>query len=163
MTLSIMIIYHYAECHCAECRDLFIGMLSVIILSVVRLNVVTLSVAAPDILGTYENYCEPTYITWNMDGLPVLTMLWAWQKHHFTVCGGWIWTLFLGLMRRVFCHCATATGHQGRILLPQIVWAGWVSVDRLLMLNVNISKFESIIMESLLKGNYQYGWPPCTN
>ncbi len=44
MTLSIMKLYHCAECHCAECRDLFIGMLNVIMLSVVRLNVVRLNV-----------------------------------------------------------------------------------------------------------------------
>jgi hypothetical protein len=42
MTLSIMNLFHYAECHCAECHNLFIGMLSI-----VRLNVVLLSVVAP--------------------------------------------------------------------------------------------------------------------
>jgi hypothetical protein len=36
--------FHYAECHCAECRDLFIVMRSVIMLIVVMLSVVMLSV-----------------------------------------------------------------------------------------------------------------------
>ncbi len=52
MTLSITKLFHYAECHCAECRDLFIGMLNAIMLSVnmlsiIRVNVVRLSVVAP--------------------------------------------------------------------------------------------------------------------
>jgi len=108
MTLSKMKLCHYAECHCAEYRNLFIGMLNVVMLSVVRLNVVMLSVVAPDKLGPYENYCEPTYITWNMDGWPMISMLLVWQKQHFTICGGWIWALYLGLMGQMFYHCATA-------------------------------------------------------
>ncbi len=44
MTLSIMKLCHYAECHCAEGCDLFFGMINVIILSVIRLNVIRLNV-----------------------------------------------------------------------------------------------------------------------
>jgi hypothetical protein len=40
VTLSIMKLCHYTDCHCAKCRNLFIGMLNVIRLNVVRLNVV---------------------------------------------------------------------------------------------------------------------------
>ncbi len=57
MTLSIMKLCRYVECHCAKYLDLFIGMLNVAMLSVtmlsvamlgvVRLNVVMLSVVAP--------------------------------------------------------------------------------------------------------------------
>ncbi len=52
MTLTIMKLCRYAECHCADYRNLFIGMLSVvrlsvIMLSVVMLNVVMLNVVAP--------------------------------------------------------------------------------------------------------------------
>ncbi len=44
MTLIIMRLFHYAECHCAECRDLFIIVLNVVMLRVVQLNVVMLRV-----------------------------------------------------------------------------------------------------------------------
>ena len=57
MTLSITLLYHYAECYYAECRVLFIVMLSDIVLNVIMLNVdiksvvilgvVMLSVMAP--------------------------------------------------------------------------------------------------------------------
>jgi hypothetical protein len=65
MTLSIMKLCHYAECHCAECRDLFIGMLNVVMLSVVRLNVVMLSVVRLNVVmqsvgvpNLLPNYCR---------------------------------------------------------------------------------------------------------
>jgi hypothetical protein len=51
LTLSMTILYHYAEYHCAACRILFVIlgviMLSVSKLSVFMLNVVILSVVAP--------------------------------------------------------------------------------------------------------------------
>ncbi len=43
MTLSIMIVCHYAACRCAESHDLFIVMLNVIMLNVIILNVVMLN------------------------------------------------------------------------------------------------------------------------
>ncbi len=37
MTLSITMIYHYAECHYSECHVLFIVMINVFMLSVIML------------------------------------------------------------------------------------------------------------------------------
>ncbi len=45
MTISIMILCHYGECHV-----LFIDMLNVVMLSVVRLNVVRLSVVGLNVV-----------------------------------------------------------------------------------------------------------------
>jgi hypothetical protein len=46
ITLSIIMLYHYAECRYAECHILFINMLNAIMLNVIMLNVVMLSVVA---------------------------------------------------------------------------------------------------------------------
>ncbi len=35
-------------------------------------------------------YKHQAYLYYLKLGWPVVTMLWAWQKHHFTVCGRWI-------------------------------------------------------------------------
>ncbi len=55
MTLSITMLYHYAECHYAECRFVFIVMRSVFVLIVVMLamlSVVMLGVAGPKSLAS---------------------------------------------------------------------------------------------------------------
>ncbi len=46
-TISILTLWHYAQCRCAECRNLIILMLNVIMPSVVMLSVITLSIVAP--------------------------------------------------------------------------------------------------------------------
>jgi hypothetical protein len=48
MTLSITMLFYYAECHYAECYTFFTIKLNVVMLSVVLLNVVMLSVVAPE-------------------------------------------------------------------------------------------------------------------
>ncbi len=46
-TLSITMLYHYADCHYADCCILFIVMLGAFMLSVVMLSVAMLSVVMP--------------------------------------------------------------------------------------------------------------------
>jgi len=63
VTLSIMKLCHYVECHCAKCRNLFIGMLNVVKMSLIIPNVVMLSVVTPNkvkqitVLLNFELYC----------------------------------------------------------------------------------------------------------
>jgi hypothetical protein len=51
MTVSIVLLCHYADCRYAECCVLFIVMMSVILLNVVMLNVVMLSVIILSVLA----------------------------------------------------------------------------------------------------------------
>ncbi len=97
MTLSIMKLFHYTECHCAECRDLLIGMLNVVMLSVVRLNIVRLNVIMLTVVAPQGH---------------VTIGICARDSHHCTCLGhlGWHDT-----DRIIYILCHTTQYGQGKL------------------------------------------------